>query len=313
MYPKVHKMSDPNQTSTSTGNPAGTGQPGGTIPRTPPQNQAASPNLPALPPRADAVSVNTKVRLPEFFKENVDLWFWQVECAFTAASITADARRYNAIIGQLPPQVIFKLADFKDRPPPANAMYDTLKERIIREYGDSQLTRITKLLEDMALGDRKPSQLLADMRAKAASTDINESLLQQLWMRNLSSTIRAILSADSVTPLQEKAATADRIHEAITSGSIQSRSISAIEQTPSQPANQTKSSTTLDELKAMVNDLAKQVKNIRSRSKTRSETPAKKRDSSEKRVYENCWWHHKFGSNAQKCKEPCAFKNKTEN
>lgn len=308
MHSKEQKMSlnEPD----GTGQPAG--QSGGANQRTPTPSQTALQN-PPVPPRVDAVSVNTKVRLPEFFTENVDLWFWQVECAFTAASITADARRYNAIIGQLPSKVIFKLADLKDRPPPVGAMYDVLKERIIREYGDSQLTRITKLLEDMALGDRKPSQLLADMRAKAASTDINEGLLQQLWMRNLSSTIRAILSADSVTPLTEKAATADRIHEAITSGSIQNRTITAVAQNQTQAANQTNTSTTLDELKTIVNDLAKEVKNLRSRSRTRSETPAKKRENSEKRVYENCWWHHKFGSNAQKCKEPCAYNKKTEN
>lgn len=55
----------------------------------------------------------TKIKLPDFFAENVELWFWQVESAFIASGITSDVKKYHAIIGQLPSRVIFKLADFK--------------------------------------------------------------------------------------------------------------------------------------------------------------------------------------------------------
>lgn len=272
------------------------------------QRQQQEPNN-----QADAVSVNTKVRLPEFFSENVEYWFWQVESAFTAASITADGRRYHAIIGQLPAHVIRKLSDFKNTPPPPGAMYDTLKERIIREFGDSQLTKITKLLEDMAIGDRKPSQLLADMRSRAANTDVGENLLQQLWMRNLPATIRAILSADDATPLTEKAATADRIMEAV-SDDKHKRALNAVDSTQSKHTKTSKQGeNAIEELKSIVADLANEVKRLRSRSQSRSSTPTRNRDDSSKRKYDRCWWHYKFGDKARKCKQPCSYKQKSEN
>lgn len=263
------------------------------------------------------VSDNTRIKLPDFFSENVDLWFWQVESAFTAASIKADAKKYHAIIGQLPAQVILKLADFRTNPPAQNEMYNTLKKRIIQEYADSEQTKITKLLEDMPLGDRKPSQLLSDMRAKASNTAVNDNLLRQLWMRNLPETIRAILSTDDATPLSEKAATADRVLEAMRNGLLlPSKSINEA-QSNLVFTNQSSpnANNLLDQLTAAVNTLTSEVKQLHiSRSKTRSNTPVpnknrEKSNNGQKREqkFDFCWWHHKFGSEARRCKSPCKF------
>lgn len=47
------------------------------------------------------VTDNTKVKLPDFFSENV-LFLLP---AFSAANVKADAKKYHAIIGQLPARV----------------------------------------------------------------------------------------------------------------------------------------------------------------------------------------------------------------
>lgn len=270
------------------------------------------------PAQISAVSdLATKVKLPDFFAENVELWFWQVESAFIASGITSDAKKYHAIIGQLPSRVIFKLADFKSNPPARNQMYDTLKNRIVKEYADSEQTKITKLLEDMPLGDRKPSQLLAEMRTKASNTAINDNFLAQLWMRALPETIRAILSAEDMTPLTDKAATADRIMEAMRNGLLfPTRGVNEI-QTNAVQSN-SKASVTDDvfsEFKNAIANLSTEVRQLRqSRSTKRNDTPARKNSNrepstsnSEKPQHDFCWWHFKFGTDAKKCKEPCKF------
>lgn len=161
------------------------------------------------------VATGAKVKLPDFVEEHTDLWFWQVEAALDAAEISADKKKYNTIIGQLPTRVMYKLADLRTQVPPTGQMYKTLKDRIIGEFADSTQTKITKLLSEMALGDRKPSQLLAEMRSKAANTPVGDDLLKQLWLRNLPEQIRAIISADDQMPLITVATMADRILEAI--------------------------------------------------------------------------------------------------
>ncbi|XP_039968447.1 uncharacterized protein LOC120780253 [Bactrocera tryoni] len=165
------------------------------------------------PMRVDTLDQG-KVKLPDFVEEHTDLWFWQVEAAFEAAGIVSDKKRYYTIIGQLPTHVMYKLADFRTNPPARNEMYKNLKARIINEFADSTQTKLTKLLSDLSLGDRKPSQLLAEMRTRAAATPVTYELLKQLWLRNLPEQIRAILSADEHITLVNAATMADRIMEA---------------------------------------------------------------------------------------------------
>lgn len=58
------------------------------------------------------------------------------------------------------------------------------------------------------------------MRAKSLNSTINDTLLSQLWFRNHPETIRAIFSADETTSLTNRAATADKIFETITTKQI---------------------------------------------------------------------------------------------
>lgn len=123
------------------------------------------------------------------------------------------------IIGQLPTRIMYKLSDLREHPPAAGAMYNTLKDRITKEFADSTQTKITKLLGEMSLGDRKPSQLLAEMRTKAANTPVSDELLRELWQRSLPQEVRAILSAADSISLTQSATQADRVIEAMRSKS----------------------------------------------------------------------------------------------
>lgn len=215
-------------------------------------------------------------------------------------------------------------------------MYQSLKDKIVKEFADSEQTKIEKLLEDMPLGDRKPSELLNDMRTKAANTPVNDDLLRQLWMRNLPETIRAILSTDDTSPLTTKAAMADKIHEATRKGLID-RNVNGVSSTPQQSRIVTMSKIPQQpdnsaDLAAVVASLINEVKQLRmSQRQPRSRTPYRQNlnqpsnashdnssqgtSTNQKRSFEYCWWHHTHGANAQKCKPPCNYKekNRSEN
>jgi len=238
-------------------------------------------------------------------EEYTDFWFWQVESAFEAAGVSADRKKYNTIIGQLPTRVMYKLADLKSHPPPTGSMYSSLKERIIREFSDSTQTRITKLLGDMSIGDRKPSQLLAEMRSKATETPVTEDLLRSLWLRNLPGQIRAILSTSEEVPLTQVATIADRVMEALQTNSSNVNTVQISENQLADP---------IKKVQAQIEEIFRYLKkNQRSCSwngpnKKRS-NPSTYQDNRDQR-FDTCWWHFKFGSNARKCKSPCNFKEK---
>lgn len=80
------------------------------------------------------------------------------------------------------------------------------------------IEEMTKLLENMPMGDNcKPSELLDEMRARAG-TVVDDNLLRQLWIRNLPETVRAILLTGNGTTLDEDVVKADRVDEAIRQG-----------------------------------------------------------------------------------------------
>lgn len=277
-----------------------------------PQNGNGS----AVPvPQASAVD-HVKVRLPDFAEEYTDLWFWQVEAAFESISMTSDKKKYNTIIGQLPTRVMYKLADLRTSPPEAGQMYNTLKTRIISEFADSTQTKITKLLGELSLGDRKPSQLLSEMRSKAANTPITDELLKQLWLRNLPEQVRAIISADDKMALTTAATMADRIIEATKGNTC----VSQVTTSPAAIAAATTTTKSSDAnpiaaMQKQIEELTKAIRNMshsRSRSKQRSQTPKRSSGTTNEGKqgnYDTCWWHWKYGAEARKCKEPCNFKD----
>lgn len=248
---------------------------------------------------------SVKVKLPDFVEEHADLWFWQVESAFEAASMTSDKKKYCTVIGQLPTRVMYKLADLRTNPPATGQMYTTLKTRIISEFADSTQTKITKLLGELALGDRKPSQLLAEMRSKAAETPVTDDLLKQLWMRNLPGYIRAILSADESITLTAAATMADRIMEA---SNGRNSFVNAAVSSTGENNDLTKQ---LQNLQLQVNTLTQQISKFQrrsSRSRSRGYSDARQRSPAANHVqFEMCWWHRRFGQKARKCEQPCNF------
>ncbi|GBN99473.1 hypothetical protein AVEN_76439-1 [Araneus ventricosus] len=61
--------------------------------------------------------------------------------------------------------------------PPNNDMYKTLKERLINIFSDSEERRLKKLLQDVELGDKRPSMLLRQMQDLAGNR-VGDELLR---------------------------------------------------------------------------------------------------------------------------------------
>ncbi|XP_054082483.1 uncharacterized protein LOC128920096 [Zeugodacus cucurbitae] len=268
------------------------------------------------PMRVDTLDQG-KVKLPDFVEEHTDLWFWQVEAAFEAAGIVSDRKRYYTIIGQLPTRVMYKLADFRTNPPARNEMYENLKARIINEFADSTQTKLTKLLSDLSLGDRKPSQLLAEMRTRAAATPVTDELLKQLWLRNLPEQIRAILSADEHITLVNAATMADRIMEATKDSNsfihaVQQSPVVNKQQTvnkhPQQSAGNEPASQAILEMQRQINALSRDLRDIKWPRRDNQRRPTPTRSGSRSREHhDTCWYHYKYGTSARKCRPPCKF------
>ena len=108
-----------------------------------------------LNPVAGAPSL--KFPVPEFYPENLDLWFWQLETMFTVNLVMTEKDKYAVVISNILFKVvrrILRTVASKERP------YTALKELVVKETDLSDYQRSEKL---PALGDQRPSELLASI------------------------------------------------------------------------------------------------------------------------------------------------------
>ena len=251
-------------------------------------------------------------KIPPFWKKNVTLWLIQVENAFQISHITKDETKYAYLVAAIDSEALSHVSDLILNPPHENK-FRTLKDRLIAEFADSELTQTRKLLSELQLGDLKPSALLRQMR-ELALDKVNEDFLKSLWLDRLPSNVRAILSA-STEGLSQLANLADKIHEVTAS----SENICAVASRNENPAL-----IDLSSMQKQIADLASQIERLArsrsySRDRFRDDRPrSKSRNNARffrKHFMENdaeknsdfCYYHRRFGKEANKCRTPCKF------
>lgn len=246
-------------------------------------------------------------RIPPFWKDDLEIWFAQVESQFLSAGITTDETKFSAVVGALDGTVLRQVKQAVVNPPDADK-YNNLKQQLLRRFDCTEQVKLRKLCSQMELGDKKPSQLLNEMRDLGGASAA-EQLLYTLWIDLLPSTVVAVLEG-SKENLEEKSALADRIVAALGENSIS--------QTSRTPSNS--ESDQISALRLQIQALTQQVKQL-SYGKNRSRSASLRRQyhrsgsssARESSQSTKCYYHHKFGVKARKCREPCSFNKEEHN
>lgn len=248
----------------------------------------------STPALVSDVTVNrVAVKVPPFWEESPEIWFAQVEAQFANAGVSSDDSRFNTVVAAIESKILMQITDAVLHPPDTGK-YRNLKTVLLENFGASEQQKIRKLLSEIELGDRKPTQLLNEMRHLGGS-QISEQLLHTLWSNRLPAQVRAILQA-SPCDLKGKAVLADKIMEV--SGCQQVNEVS-----PDTSSLEKK----IEQIDRQLQQLIRQ-SSSRGRSKSRSRNKPEKRDSTPS-TSNQCWYHMKFGDKARRCRSPCSSKN----
>lgn len=237
------------------------------------------------------------VKIPMFWKANPELWFYQVEAQFLNVGIVQDDTKYNHVVAAVDTEVLACVSDILRSPPPKDK-YRILKERIIAQYAKTENARLRSLLQDIQLGDKRPSQLLREMQDLSQNKLPNE-VLRTLWLQRLPVNVQQILSV-SLGDLETISEIADKIAEVSEVAPV----ISEVNSSQTQ---------LIKSLQVQVEELSQEVKRLsrtvhRSRADFRkSRSRSKSRQSHEGDKKQLCWYHAKFLHKARKCIPPCRF------
>ncbi|XP_067133224.1 uncharacterized protein [Centruroides vittatus] len=247
-----------------------------------------------------------QAKMPIFTKTNIKLFFVQLDAAFAINRITGENTKYNYLINSLDAEILSNVSDLVfDRP--AEAPFTKLKDRLLEIFQNSAVKEAKILLEDLALGDQKPSVLLRKMRELSAGK-ITEEFLRNLWLQRLSKNIQTVLAV-SGDELGKLAILADKVAELTEPTQLASINLEA-------------GNPVIKNLEMQILELTTKVAELnvsrtarpcyRSRERNRHDPNSRYRISSRPRGRSlnrqgYCYYHDKFGSAARKCRSPCSF------
>ncbi|XP_049317746.1 uncharacterized protein K02A2.6-like [Bactrocera dorsalis] len=232
-----------------------------------------------------------RIPLPQMNEDSIEAYFYALEFWFQASLVYSDTRKFHIVLASLPPNKLLELKPIIEAAPSIEK-FKYIKQKLTDHFTDSQQRRLQKVLKDMPLGDRKPSELFSEMK-RVAGTTLNDSLLNDLWVTRLPPYVQAAVIAAKV-PLDEKAQIADSIVESIGWQNGHVDIVSA--------------NNDISILKTEIAELTRCVKKnlnfkndrIRSRSPSRTK---RVRHSAQRDTSENfCWYHRKFADKATKCR-----------
>lgn len=235
------------------------------------------------------------VKIPPVFKKNIQSWIRQMEAQFHLAGITNEVTRYYHLYAALDQDIAADICDHLDKDL-GSTPYSDLKAKLIEQFQQTTQDKIRNLLQDLALGDQKPSQLARKM--KQLAPQLPEDFLLQLFKQRLPNWVTAILATVKNPTLEEAANIADKIIENTPNQQIHSTAT-----TPAQPNMQTPSE---DPIVAAIKTALAELgidKRFRPRSRSRRNNS---KSRSRSRNADLCWYHNKFGERARKCTQPCS-------
>lgn len=241
--------------------------------------------------QVDRIAASVAVKLPDFWKNDPDMWFAQAEAQFALANVTKDETRFYHIVAKIDQTVICHIADLVANPPAADK-YKAVKERLISRFALSWQAKLERLLGSHDLGDLRPTHLLAKMQELSAGLAVDENLLKMFFLQRLPTHIRGILSISDGT-ITKLAEMADKMTD----------------YSPANIASVNQPVDTIDELKTQIAALTAEIKRMKvqpPRQRSRSVSRSSSRASSGG----VCWYHRQYGSNAHQCREPCTFSPK---
>lgn len=228
------------------------------------------------------------IKFPPFWKSDPELWFMQIEAQFQIAKVTTDETKFFHVVGSVDSQVLTQVADLVKTPPPKDK-YATLRKRLIEQFGQSADEKLSRLLQGFELGDRKPSQLLREMRTIASGTTLDDSVLRNLLLKSLPPHAQTILAASKET-LEGLTLAADKILAV-----------------PMLPSQNVVSQAASADLQVQLQNLPQELDRFDSRTRRRRVgfSPEPRRAESQ----QFCWYHTTFGKRARKCEAPCRYRS----
>jgi hypothetical protein len=138
------------------------------------------------------------------------MWFARAECRFELMGVASSRQRFCCMADSLPYQTMRLVADLVAALPPVDP-YSALKERLLLAHALTPTQRAEKLFALPPVGNRRPSDLLAEMYEHCPAGEETTALFKAHFLTRLPAEIRVHLETVEDIPLKQLATRADQL------------------------------------------------------------------------------------------------------
>ena len=108
-----------------------------------------------------------QIKPPPFYKKSPELWFKQLESQFFLAGIHSSVTKFHHALAVLPEEVACNISDV------TATDYDALKLSVLDSLKANRHQLIEEAMAAMELGDRRPSQLVNEIRRRFSEVGVH--------------------------------------------------------------------------------------------------------------------------------------------
>ncbi len=262
-------------------------------------------------------NAGARYKPPAFIPQDPNLWYFLINNFFKANNITDLSQRLCAITSELDSNALLQTAAIL-----TSEIFDEetklkkLKDRICSLYTESDDKKLDRVLEDLTLGDRKPSWLLREIR-RLTGGRLPEDVVRRVWVKRLPMNVQTVVAVN-FGDLDTLAEIADRVND------IQcDKSGPRVFELHGKREREKEPPNDLSDIKTLLTELCGRVKKLEtsnsSNSRSRSRSPGfrdrshSRTPGSRQNVLNNegiCWYHETYGEAAHRCRPNCEYQTK---
>jgi hypothetical protein len=220
-----------------------------------------------------------RFKLPDFWPHAPGIWFARAELRFEVSGVASERQRFAYTVDALPYEALCIVADLVETPPEVTP-YTVLKERLLMAHQLTPVEKAAKLMDMPPLGDRRPSQLLADLLQACPPGEQKTAFFRAAFIKRLPAELQVHLSGSESVELKELAQRADQLWATHRRPSP----LAALDQ---HGGGQVAEEETL-------------LAAVQSKAAGKGKQFLKKK----KQLITYCYLHHKFGKEARRCDNP---------
>jgi hypothetical protein len=246
------------------------------------------------PPPRDHAAAASHVRLPEFYADSPQAWFFCIDAMFAASRITASLTKFNYALSKLPFSLIDTIGPLCRDPSAHRDPYQELQDILLRSYGLSAAQRTGKWLDYPGCGNNRPSVMWDNLTALQPSSV--KEIQTVLFLRKLPRHIRNLINPREFREPEDLIQRCNEIWEDLgCEEAAAAAAAAAATSRPISPFRDTRRSSSPFRGKGPNSDKS---------SRRRSPTPGPSKSGGKDRL---CYYHTRFGSRAHKCEKGCTY------